>query len=107
MSGLISKLFLALDRQVEAITDRAFESAVAAGRARRAEPPTPREVLLQRVRAGEVTNETPGLQEAVDQGFVRKEAGRYFLTGLGDYLLPEAESGIAGVEPAAAEKTRA
>lgn len=99
MSNPVSALFLALDKQIEAISDRAFESAVAAGRNERREEPTEREKLLRRVRAKQATRSTLGVADLIDAGYVRELPGNELdLTSLGDYLLPDAADELTGEE---------
>jgi hypothetical protein len=91
MSNPLSAVLLAVDRQIEAISDRAFESAAAPVREELKEPLTEREHLLQAVRDHRATEQTPGVTELIDDGLVRHaESGELALTGFADYLLPDA-----------------
>jgi len=108
MSNPVSALFLALDKQIEAISDRAFESAVAAGRNERREEPSEREKLLLSIRAKQATRSTPGVADLIDAGYVRElPDNKLDLTSLGDYLLPDVADELTGEEQVSEEHEQA
>jgi hypothetical protein len=92
MSDPVSAVFSLLDKGVEKITDRAFDSAVAEQRDEATpEQPTSQEELLQELDStGQADADAPEVQEAIESGLVEKDAaGQPKLTPLGQYLAPE------------------
>jgi hypothetical protein len=108
MSDPVSALFLALDRGVERISDRAFDSAVSDQRAEAEEAPTAQERLLERVKNHKASLETPGVREAIHAGLVEQDpAGELVPTEIGEYLLPEPDDAPADEEQPVQERAPA
>jgi hypothetical protein len=92
----ISPFFLALDRGVERISDRAFKAAVSGHNERVEEPIGDQERLLGVIaeREGRDIPRTSELADLVRSGYVvENDAGQIDLTALGQYLLPETRNG--------------
>lgn len=107
MRDPVSALFLALDRSVERISDRAFESAVSSQRTEAEEEPSEQEQLLELVKAHEATPETPGIQEAIQAGLVEQDdTGQLVPTEVGEYLRPEPDDAAADDDQPVQEGTQ-
>lgn len=108
MRNPISALFLALDRGVERVSDRAFESAVSAQRTEPEEAPSEQEQLLELVKNHEADLTTPGIQEAIQAGLVEtNDSGELVPTEAGQYLLPEPDDAPASDEQPIRERAQA
>ncbi len=108
MKDPVSALFLALDRGVERVSDRAFEAAVSSQRTETEEAPDYQEQLLELVKNLQADLTTPGIQEAIQAGLVEtNDSGELVPTEIGEYLLPEPDDPQASDEQLTREQAQA